>query len=647
MSKINLPNSVVNVGSGDLGGTGVSPKVVSVLGGKIPLASGSYIDLCTAWNNGSGVIPAVTPATALTVTFNSTTTGTVTTGVAPASGSIISDALPAGTTYTAVGNNLTLSNAANESASAPAWAGPDITTALQAALNYFNAQNINGTVEFSSGPGVYLINGAQQTGTAYTVNYTGQVLAPARVSPATAPILNLRVKGGEPYAGMWSGATYGGVILLGNGGSGNIFSAIPGFNLGSNRIFTAVNLTFEDVTVRSVSNPQGNAINGANLSGMRFVGSCCVDAITNATLTGSGYGILWPVAGNFAQLHQSGELLISGYPNGTNTGEHLLSDFMLISSCTTAIVVTNGAHPVKFTKVCIQTCTNGVKPVGSQNVHLTGFFDVGDGSLATMFNDPSNVLYGDIQIAPVNYSLSGADAEMPGLGFASNGGQNLSLRHYVRRPSVWPADTFTRVENAYPQTYTNGPGATDSTMHVWSAGEPVSFPAAGGMKGTYTALSTWFLKYNAGRNNLSRLVRLKFTLGASGWNTFLALAKPVSGSNNAIWVSAGGSQINIQKAIGATSYTLASSSTGLLVANTSYTLDVLISNPYSDAGAFTITAFLNGTQAATYTIASGDTGGNSITQLADSEQFFTLDGIGMYDDTTTTITEFAVTPYPS
>ena len=628
---------------GDIGGTAADPEVISVFGGRIPLASASYIDLCTAWNNGSPVA-----AVPLTVTFtSSSTTATVTSGSPPASGAIISDSLSPKTTFTASGSTLTLSQAATASGSAPAWAGMDCTTALQDALNYFQAQDYDGTVEFSR-PGIYLINGTPQSGTAFTRTYNGQVVFPARALSATQSLLGIRIKGAQPYAGFGGDAeNTGGVILLCCPGTAAAFDAIPGYTLYDFN-GTAIVPTFEDITVRCTTNPQGTAINGQGCAGLLIRGACNIDTISPAgqSWTGTGYGLQWPMVDNQGMLHQSGELQIAGYPNGMSVGEHLVCEYLMIADVITAIVLPwYTGHPVKLNKVCLQGILYGISnangaAISQIGVHLSGFFDIGDVGSGILFNDPNDYFYGDIQIAPATYSAT----ETPGLGFATRGGRNASIRPYTRPQIAWPSDTFGRIPTG-GTTYTYGPGATDRTLHIWSSTNEMSFPSGGGMKGISSGLTSSLLKYNTGRNSPSRVVRLGVTLGNTGYNVFLILGKVISGSSagNMVYVQASGGAVSIQKVISGTTTTLATASS-VVAANTAYTIDAYVSNPYSAAGAFTVTVFVSGAQVATWTMGSGDSGGNSVTQLADTEQFFTQDGIGIYDDTTSLLTEFAVLP---
>jgi hypothetical protein len=165
------------VGTIGKGGTQLTPAVES---SSSRYASGLVVDLNTAYG--------ATPATQLTVTLNGTTSVTVTAGAAPASGSIIANGIPQGTTFTASGSTLTLSNAATASGSVPAWVGMDITSVYQAAYNALAATGNGGTIEISV-PGVYLQNGPQQTGTYVSPTYTG-TLNGSQTFPETTVTLN-------------------------------------------------------------------------------------------------------------------------------------------------------------------------------------------------------------------------------------------------------------------------------------------------------------------------------------------------------------------------------------------------------------------------------------------------------------------------
>jgi hypothetical protein len=608
-------------------------------GGRVPLASSSYIDLCTTWSDGTTQYPAATPAVRLAVTFTSaSTTATVTSGAAPASGAIIGDVIPPGTTFTASGSTLTLSiPATGAGTSLTVWAGQDATTALQAALNYFPAQNIDGTVEFSV-PGVYLLNGAQQTGTSQTRAYSGTVLFPARAYTATPNnFLSIRIKGPHPYAGFWSGNA-GGVALLGAAPptGGAIFDSIGGSNLGSGRVFTSIDVTFEDLAVRTTDNPQGSAINATGLAGLTFRGSCIIDTPAPTTLTGSGYGVQWPAQGNFAMLHQSGELMIAGFPFGMTTAEHLVVEYVLFQGCGTAIAAAAVAHPVKINKACIQACLYAVAPLTAASTALTAFLDIGDSAPIALLNDPNNYILGEITVAATSYTANA------GYGVPSNGGLNATIKMARRSPSAWPTDTFSRVNGnfngSYTNSYTYGPGCTDRTGHIWSPTQAVTFPASG-MQATLGGWTRAWVRYLAGRNNPSRVVRMKVTLGTT-YTVALFLSKILSSNAiTGVYVLLTGGQVNIQRVVNSVGTTVASSSAGAVSASAAHTIDAVISNPYAVAGLYTLTVYLDGVQVVTYTLSSSDA-----TALADTEQFSTQDGFGMYGDTTTVINEFAVLP---
>ena len=93
--------------------------------------------------------------------------------------------------------------------------GTDVTTAIQTAVNLANTNNLDTTLYFST-PGVYNLNGAQQSGTAFAYNYSGQVLFPARAF--SLDMIHIRIMGLSPFAGFGGGfapsVPNGGVVLL-------------------------------------------------------------------------------------------------------------------------------------------------------------------------------------------------------------------------------------------------------------------------------------------------------------------------------------------------------------------------------------------------------------------------------------------------
>ena len=195
------------------------------------VVSSSYaLDAC----RGYGCVPA----TQLTVTLNSTTTATVTAGTAPASGAIIGPGIPAGTTFTASGATLTLSNAATLSSSQILYAGMDCTTAIQNAVNAAAAFTNGGEVYFSI-PGVYLVNGALQTGTVASATYTTTTSGTQTFPEATVTVASTSgfpSSGALQIAGVTGVVTYAGI-------SGNTFTGCSG-GTGTNIAGAAVALAY-------------------------------------------------------------------------------------------------------------------------------------------------------------------------------------------------------------------------------------------------------------------------------------------------------------------------------------------------------------------------------------------------------------------
>ena len=430
-------------------------------------------------------------------------------------------------------------------------------------------------------------------------------------------------------------------------------------------------MTFENIVVRAQANPQltGAAINGTALACLRFTDSVSVETTVNGgqvagSLTGSGFGVIMPTIYNQAVSQQTGDMQITGFPNGLSYGEHFTSENLLIQGCTTGITPQSlmaEGHSVKFNRCLIQGCLDAIVGPGSA-ARISGFFDVGDGAgpvggqaLRYFVNDSSNLLQGTVEVAVVRYS--GGDSAQ--LGVSMNGGGNLNILPYVGRRSEWPIDTFTRL--AYG-VETGSSGTTDLTAHAYRLANDGTFPSGTTASMFTSALNSmtnngagnWggkYLKYQTARAGSSRVVRAVINTWSGAYSFGIMLGKVVSGANLGyhLVVAVSGGKVTLYKQYGGTQLQLAASAASFVGASTAYTIDCIVNNP--PGGTPSVAAIVNGTTALTAVVGSGTiTNGvyqltaAEATNLADTEQRYTQDGYWWYHDTGTVLSEFSIGP---
>jgi hypothetical protein len=148
------------------------------------------------------------------------------------------------------------------------------------------------------------------------------------------PIANLQT--GHPSRVM-----VGGVVLLSNATSGNVFDAIAKYpGLTPRSPLTCIRVTFEDIVVRVSANPKCGTPNGVALTGPWFRGSCSVHTATpggqEGTLTGTTQvGVQFPTVFNAGVSGQSGLIQIVGSPVGLTHAEHFAYDDLLVQGSST------------------------------------------------------------------------------------------------------------------------------------------------------------------------------------------------------------------------------------------------------------------------------------------------------------------------
>ena len=531
--------------------------------------------------------------------------------------------------------------------------GDDVTADMQTVINTAVTNGIDTTIYFSR-PGTYNLNGAQQSGTAFSASYSGQILAPANTG---APV-TIRFLGVSPASPPFTDSDLftAGTVLASNATSGAVFDAIPAKNVLLPE--TQVRFIFEDIWITVPSDPQCWGVIGDRLETLQFKGNGGVCArLPLAAPTGTGAGISFgPVQTNSPQQIQ-GYVQVVGFNKGVRHNEHFtVAGTLQCSNCTIAVDPGGGGtarHWSRYQRLLIQGCGTGIQP--SFKAQIDGFIDIGDNggwsfTTTNVVSDASNNLYGELVVAVYQDTY-------PPPGVPVLGATNLNIvRAPLGKKPDYPWDDFTRMSSTSSSNYL---GATP-TGHVWSyltGGASNWTIASNSLKanlltgGSLKAL----LPMKLGRPGASRNIHALVTPTGT-FNQVFLINNVVSGSNagNYLYVQLHSGGFTIGKVISGTGTALATStSSSLLTAGTQYTLDMAFSNPV--AGPASLTLLLNGAQVPLTIAAGGTSDGASISgnsfvlsssesaQLVDTDPRLTQDGI-QATDTTSTYNYFAVQP---
>lgn len=462
--------------------------------------------------------------------------------------------------------------------------GTDITTALQTALNWIAANAPNGGEIYFSKPGTYNINGAQQTGTAQSYSYSGQVLIPA-VSLANSMPITIR----GPFSASGGGKSTGapnGVILLSNATSGFVFDIIPSFTQ-FGCPWTGVMPIFEDIVIRTTDDPLCGGLN--MLCTQRFrLANVAIDTPNSfvAPTSGTHEALVLP------QVYNNGDVTvrdatIRNYPIGIRLSEHNVLDNVDVANCLIAFRGGGRAHVNWFGYVDVEECPT-----------------IFDGGSAPAFGAPT-VLAGCALYGALDYENVATTAMKP-VAFVNDtstnpiigkldlygtvsgshpivGGQSLDVVPVLKPPTIgpnqrgagWqethPYDNFYRVITPL-QSGAGTPGQCSPSLHPWRV-ESGSFSVTSQvLQGLTGADACYVPVWQAGSASStkdfarSRVITLKFTLGASAPLIRLYACSPVNGSGTA----SGGGIFGIEaKIAGGAAITLRASNSNILQAGSS------------------------------------------------------------------------------
>lgn len=254
----------------------------------------------------------------------------------------------------------------------------DNTTAIQNAVN-FAISNLNNNVTIQFSNGTYVISGALQD----TTHANSQIIIPPTKNSYSSGQRVIKFKGQNmPAQGMYilatGGQDPGGTILKstinGSGGSSAVFStynaagASPGFN--------ALQMEFENLTVRVVPGAAMSGINGRNAFGMRVTGVQVYNGLapfespqpTNAT----SVGIMTPTNNNgaFTRLQDCSS---SGFYTGYEMNEHAIGNNLSSWACIQAYTFPFGYHAVYCGRIMSVHCQNGLVWTGISRAVIDEF----------------------------------------------------------------------------------------------------------------------------------------------------------------------------------------------------------------------------------------------------------------------------------
>jgi hypothetical protein len=441
--------------------------------------------------------------------------------------------------------------------------GADITAALQAAVN--TATLTNGGVDiFFSKPGQYLLNGAQQTGTAFGYAYSGQILFPA-FSDADQRWPVIRIRGELPTG--FGPANLPETVLVSDATTGNIFDVIPGALVNA-QPSSGLTVLLEDIAILGPTNPQ---CGGVKLQCAAFARTDRVFVATPApnlnpsTLSGNGLGLTMPGMSSSGQTIR--DTWVAGWPLGLQPGDHcVMVGDNEIYGCRYALNLNGGDNP-QHLQGYSWGCTYGI--VGSAVTMVTGEWGFeSDGIGLVAVEDPNDYIYGDLTVFPDVYTTSSPLPSVFGPTPHLNMRRSQNGLDWMRSN---PLDTFTRSAGAA----TSGaavPGVCDQTLNPWYVtGGGFQIATAGQLKGTTGSNECITLAKNGGDQ---RTVTAAVTLGSASPNVYVLLQYVTA---NQIGISVGPSNTVTLNMPGGATYT-----GGTVAPSTSYVVAGMLF--YNDAG---------------------------------------------------------------
>lgn len=494
--------------------------------------------------------------------------------------------------------------------------GDEITTQLQAAITYIAANYTNGGEVYFSKPGTYLISGSQQTGTAFSYSYSGQILFPATADRSHEYCIRIRGPVRANSSNDADSTGYNGVVLQSNATSGNVFDCVPGFTAFSATYgWTGVQPAFEDVVVLCPSNPQCGGI--AATVCFRFSCRNLTITTTDPTVaqTGAGVALALPQTANSGDTSVDAQIV--GFPVGVDMSEHAVLQRLYVGRCGVAFRGSIGAsHVNKFVYVSAEECPTVFKTVNPGGLNVEGFLDwenvVSDSFIQGPFIDEWNngSVWGVLTLNPNNAQSTTYQKGFPLKGGAGikGAGKGLDLIYLPLGTPGWkgrhPSDDFKRLGAS---TQTGEPGSCSTTLHPWRTWIGSGFTNTSQVCKGLSAAGGNYALLPAIKKGVSRVITGVFTTGASFSWCGLVGNCPVNSSGQAINAGNGGLRADIRTsspfvALYVNNVAVVSITTvGTIVINTTYTLALEFFNGPDGIPAYA-NVYLNGAKVITYTL---------------------------------------------
>ena len=501
--------------------------------------------------------------------------------------------------YGAIGNGVTDDTAA--------W-----TAALAAA-----AAAGGGTVY---GPGrIFAINGAQQSGTAFTGSYSGQIVFPAR--SLSQPRITIRILGDQQAPMMQWGpqssdnepAHQSGTILLSNASAAtsNVFDVVPGANPDSSGDpYSNIEVVFENVTVRRPVGGSAGVLSARYAAALRVDG-CSFDVNASAgsvTQPAAGtIGIYAPQIDNAAHVSIKNTQTI-GHDTGLYGAEHCTLDNFAAQLNNVGLRVGKGYHLQNWNRVLL--CLN-VRHISvdqaTPNPVVVGSIDLEDGPAGKWYtttydiDDAGNYLRGQLLYDKVVSSVGQVHSLL------LNGASKISLVDLTALPTPTPVP-YVLEENSMGNLSNGSVGGLpvgEVLSLPWtllqSTGSSSWSTNAGVAKQTTTALGD-VLAYQT-LPQVDCLQRCLITTSATANRAQAGLVIKAVDINNYIDVEidnlSGTNALRLQKRVSGSYTTLATAMTSAIVAATTYDLRVEYRNG-------TIVVYVNGVLEIIYRLTSSE-----------------------------------------
>jgi hypothetical protein len=309
----------------------------------------------------------------------------------------------------------------------------DCASSLQAAVDCFDASNLDGRILFA--PGVYRIAGALQD----TGNSNSQIVLPKR----TGTQLAITFEGTIPSSNMNMDATTAGVVIKSTltSGSGGAMIGVKGTNLGGG---TSITFHAKNITFRMPTNPTHTALDlryaqETVLENLKVDTGQTYNAVTQPTTTTS-YGIRTHI-NNVGAMAWLKNVSVAGFYNGIEWNELTDGDEVAVTNNYRGIVTTEAFHTSAARRILAINNTYGIVGTGGLHyLHISNYDIEHTADAAWYANvadiyDPSNYLVGTVHWHNVaqNVGPSGTinrDGTAAATTFNIVGASNLKMPGY-------------------------------------------------------------------------------------------------------------------------------------------------------------------------------------------------------------------------